>query len=272
VSWLAILALGLLQGVTEFLPVSSSGHLELVERLWGASEPPVLFNVSLHVGTLAAILALYGRDFVRIVAAGLRWLGRLPRAAAGKAGWRPADDVEREALGVVIATVVTGVVGLGGIAPLAEGGVGFRALGLLFVVGGLMLGATRWAPAGRAVVTPGRAVVLGLVQAVALLPGISRSGSTIAAALFLGVEREAAARFSFVLAVPAILGAEGVGLLGGLGGAPVPAAGHLAGALLAGLAGFGALWLLVRLVRRGALHWFAAYLVPLGAVVALAFG
>ncbi|NMC71863.1 MAG: undecaprenyl-diphosphate phosphatase, partial [Myxococcales bacterium] len=144
------------------------------------------------------------------------------------------------------------------------------ALGALFVAGGVVLAATRWAPPdGRAPLTPGRAALIGLAQAVAILPALSRSGLTIAAALFLGVERERAARFSFLLSVPAILGAEVLGALSGLSGTPIPFARHAAGALLAAAMGVVALRAVVTVVRRRALPWFALYLVPLGLAVLL---
>jgi len=168
----------------------------------------------------------------------------------------------------VVATFATGAVGLPFAHRVAQVAGSMTALGVLFVAAGVLLAATRWARPGMRGVTPALAVVIGVAQAVAILPGISRSGLTIAAALFLGVEREAAARFSFLLAVPAILGAEVVGSLGELGDAGIVPWQHVVGALVAGLVGVFALATLVRIVRRGALHWFALYLIPLGVVVA----
>jgi undecaprenyl-diphosphatase len=267
---LAVLALfAAVQGLCEFLPVSSSGHLALVQRLLGFSEPPVLFNVSLHVGTLAAILWIYRREARRVVVAGVRWLVRPPRRNGTWRSLAPADEAETEALGIVLATGVTGALGLPFVKRFEEAGASPVALGILFVVCGAALAATRWVRPGTATVTLGRAAVIGVAQAIAILPGISRSGFTIAAALLLGVERGAAARFSFLVAVPAILGAELAGALGKLSGTAIPAWQHVAGAAGAGLFGLVALWTLVRLVRRGALHWFALYLVPLGIAVAL---
>jgi undecaprenyl-diphosphatase len=102
---LAVLALfAAVQGLCEFLPVSSSGHLALVQRLLGFSEPPVLFNVSLHVGTLAAILWIYRREARRVVVAGVRWLVRPPRRNGTWRSLAPADEAETEALGIVLAT------------------------------------------------------------------------------------------------------------------------------------------------------------------------
>ncbi|MBN1770536.1 MAG: undecaprenyl-diphosphate phosphatase, partial [Deltaproteobacteria bacterium] len=261
--------LAVLQGLTEFLPVSSSGHLALAERLLGFSDPPVLFNVSLHVGTLAAVVWLYRRELARILAAGARWLVRPPRRAGHWRSWTPADDWEGEALGLVVGTAVTAVVGLTFRHPFEAAGGSPVALGALFIACGAVLAATRWAPDGRAAVTPGRAALIGLAQSIAILPALSRSGLTIAAALFLGVERERAARFSFLLSVPAILGAELVGLLSGLSGAAVPVAQHAAGAVLSAVVGVVALRTVVLVVRRRALPWFALYLVPLGIAVLL---
>lgn len=267
---LGVLALlAAVQGVCEFLPVSSSGHLALAQRLLGFSSPPVLFNVSLHVGTLAAILWLYRREAWGACAAGWRWLVRPPRRDGAWRSFAPADEAETEALGIVLATGVTAALGLPFVKRFEEAGNNPVALGILFAVCGLELAATRWAPAGRSPVTLGRAALIGAAQAVAALPGISRAGTTIAVALFLGVERRAAARFSFLVAVPAILGAEVLGGLRHLSGPAIPAWQHLLGGCAAGVVGLLALWTLVRLVQRGALHWFAPYLLALGVAVAL---
>ena len=263
-----LLGLAALQGVTEFLPVSSSGHLALAQQLLGFAVPPVLFDVSLHVGTLLAVVWFYRREAWAVCAAGWRWLVRPLRRDGRWRSFAPADEREAEALGLVVATLVTGVLGLPFAHRVEEAAGSMTALGVLFAVGGALLFTTRWARPGERGVTPALAAVIGVAQAVAILPGISRSGLTIAAALFLGVEREAAARFSFLLAVPAILGAEVVGGVAELGGGGIPPWQHVVGALVAGLVGVLALVTLVRIVRRGALHWFALYLIPLGIAVA----
>lgn len=259
-----------MQGLTEFLPVSSSGHLALAERLFGFGEPPMLLNVSLHVGTLAAVVWLYRREVALVLAAGFRWLFRAPRREGRWRSWAAADAWEEEAIGLVVGSAVTGAVGLAFRQPLEAAGASPTTLGVLFVLCGAILAATRWAPVGRdAALTPGRAALIGLAQAIAILPAISRSGLTIAAALFLGVEGERAARFSFLLSVPAILGAEVVGALGGLSGPAVPAAQHVVGAWIGATTGVVALRAVVAVVRRRALPWFALYLVPLGLAVLL---
>jgi undecaprenyl-diphosphatase len=267
VTLLLVFALAALQGLTEFLPVSSSGHLALAQRLAGLREPPLAFNVSLHVGTLVAVVLFYRRDVRRVLAGAWRWTARAARERLRSAA--PADQDEAEALGIVAATAVTGAVGLALLRPLEAAGSSPLALGALFAAAGVALGTTRWAPPGTAAVTVGRALVIGLAQAVAILPGVSRSGMTIAAALWLGVERAAAVRFAFLVSVPAVAGAEIVGSVADLSGEAVPLAHHVLGAAAAGVAGWGALGVLLRLVRRGGLHWFALYLVPLGIAAAL---
>ncbi|MBI5502411.1 MAG: undecaprenyl-diphosphate phosphatase [Deltaproteobacteria bacterium] len=262
-----LLLLAAVQGLCEFLPVSSSGHLALVQRLLGFSEPPVLFNVSLHVGTLVAILALYRREAWASCAAGWRWLVRPWKSESRWRSFAPEGEAETEALGIVLATVVTGVLALPFAGTVERASGNPLALGILFFCGGVLLGATRWAPRGAGALTLGRAALIGVAQAVAVLPGISRSGLTIAAALFLGIEPAAAARFAFLIAVPAILGAEVVGALGDLGGAAIPAWQHVVGAVFAAGVGVFALWTLVALVRRRALYWFAPYLLALGIAV-----
>jgi undecaprenyl-diphosphatase len=258
--------LGLVQGLTEFLPVSSSGHLVLGQHLFGLTEPELLFDVVVHLGTLIAVLTVYYGDVARLTAEFVR----LPRTLAG--GWRAAwadRPMFRLLILVLAGSVPTGLIGvlfkdafevLFG-STLA---VGFA----LMATGTILLLTRRLRPTGRPLtgMTGKDALVVGLVQGLAITPGVSRSGITISTGLLLGLDRELAARFSFLLFVPAILGAlvlELADASAGSFGPPALVAGFLA-ALISGLA---ALRLLLRVVRRGALHYFAYYCYLLGAVV-----
>ena len=255
---LQALLLGVIQGITEFLPVSSSGHLAVAQLLIPSfSQPGIVFDTALHVGTVAAVVLLEWR--------------RVAEAVTGGYFWRLAFQ-----LGV--ATVATVAVAL----PLrhrAEAAfqlplmvaAGFVLTALLLFVG-RTLGGDR-----RASSMPWTGVVLvGLVQGVAVFPGVSRSGSTIVAGLGTGLDRRWAADFSFLLSVPAIVGAA---LVEGWSNRAALAAGasslllpSLVGALTAAVVGAGALVVVRRLVLRGRLHLFAFYLLPLAAaVVALTF-
>jgi undecaprenyl-diphosphatase len=201
VSALRAIVLGILQGLGEFLPISSSGHLIVVPWLLGWGDSGLAFDVALHLGTLVAVAAAFWRDWLRLIRGGLR----------GLASGRPlADPDARLLLYLALATVPGAVAGVL-LDKWAE--TVFRSPGLVALMMALM-GAVLWAADRRAGAQAGKdavslkdALLIGLAQAVAIVPGTSRSGATISAALFLGQRREAAARFSFLLALPITAGA-----------------------------------------------------------------
>lgn len=265
------IVLGIVQGLTEFLPISSSGHLVLVQHFLGVEGPRLLFDVLLHVATLGAILVVYRR-----------WIGRLIGAA-----WRGATsaDLYRRP----IATVRTSeelteiwYLALGSL-PAAIVGIRFahgleatfgepRTVAWLLIVTGLLLlvPVAKWQgrrPEGQMSVP--RALAVGSAQAVALLPGISRSGATISTALVSGVAPQRAARFSFLLSIPAILGAALVKFTeaGPANGMTWPVG--VAGALAAFLVGWLALRVVLRTLEAGRFWMFSGYCIALGAAVLL---
>lgn len=256
---LSAILLGCLQGLTEFLPVSSSGHLALAQLLLPAfQQPGLVFEVALHLGTTAAVLVLEwrrlwdafrGRYLVRL--AGQLVVATVATAAIALPLRRAAEHAFDHPLAVSAGLALTGVL-------------------LLFVT---RLDGGRWGPADM----PWRAALLvGLAQGVAVMPGISRSGATIVAGVGGGLERRWAADFSFLLSVPAVLGAavvEGWSHREALAAAPSSlwwAAGG--GALAAAVVGGAALVAVRRLVLGGRLHLFAYYVLPLAALtVALRF-
>jgi undecaprenyl-diphosphatase len=264
------IVLGIVQGLTEFLPVSSSGHLVLFQHLFGLTEPALAFDVAVHVGTLAAVLVFFRRDVTAMGKAVCRftgrWIGR--RADPGQI-WRE-EDLRLAAL-IVIGSIPTAVIGLlfHEIADRLFASV--RLVGLaLWVTTGLLL-ATRWSPARqRSVMEFGvlSALAIGTLQGVAIIPGISRSGATIALGLLLGIGRDTAARFSFLLSIPAVCGAALLAARDLAEGA-VPAGLVALGTSVSALVGYSALWMLVLIVRRGRMHLFAPYcaLVGLAALV-----
>ncbi|MEW5735049.1 MAG: undecaprenyl-diphosphate phosphatase [Thermodesulfobacteriota bacterium] len=266
---LQALFLGIVQGLTEFLPVSSSGHLVLLQHVFGITEPELLFDVCLHVGTLAAVVVALRREVAELFVGfgrSARFLAlRLTGRAAGPFPWK--DRSVRLFFLVVAGTLPTGILGVL-IQKTAKGvfaSAPFAAAMLL--VTGLVLLATRFTGKGEkkiAEMGAKEAVAIGLAQGVAVLPGISRSGSTIAAGLFLGVDRDTAARFSFVLSLPAILGAVVLEAASGGGGGGAPPAAVMVGALSAGLTGYFALRFLIRIVSAGGLFWFSPYCFVIG--------
>ncbi len=273
-----ILLLAVIQGLTEFLPVSSSGHLRLLQAAFGVEDPQTFVDIVLHVGTLVAVLAVYGRDVLRMLASLGRSIGRLARGRSS--GLLEEEPDTRLALLILLGSVPAAVVGL------LAGGVLERHLtdpvlvGSFLVLNGVILMVGGRSRVGRGDDT-GRcledlrwrdALYVGLAQSFALLRGISRSGSTISAGLLIGVCREDAARFSFLLSLPAIAGAA-VLELRHLGETEIAAPGALvAGAATAAVVGWLALLVLIRLVKRGRLEHFAWYCWALGAAAIVGFG
>jgi undecaprenyl-diphosphatase len=245
---------GLIQGLTEFLPVSSSGHLVLLPALLGIDEPELATSALLHVGTLVAVIGFYRRDIAALVSDPLSgtskriWtlllIGTIPAGLVGLTLDGPIEIIFSEPAFVAIALIVTGLV---------------LTLSLLFEPG------ERTLEEGR----PADAIVIGLAQALALIPGISRSGTTITAGLVQGLSRLEAARYAFLLGVPAIAGA---GLLQGIelvdkGGFE---ASLLVGMAVAAVTGYLAIGVLVRLLARSGLAPFAIYCVGFGTAALIA--
>jgi undecaprenyl-diphosphatase len=264
---LQALVMGIVQGLTEFLPVSSSGHLILVPALLGWTDPfidSLAFAVMLHMGTLVALLVYFWRDWLTLIPAGLAAIR--DRSLAG--------DPERRLAWLLVVTVIPAAI-LGALFnDFVESRVRQPGLvALLLVIGaGIMWMAERAARQRREMddLSFGAAFGIGLAQAVALLPGISRSGISISAGLFAGLTREAAARFSFLMAAPVIAGAgifEARKLVTGEAGVAVEPTPLVVGFLAATIAGLIAIWALLRYVRTRSLGIFIAYRVVAAAVV-----
>jgi len=255
------LFLGVLQGVAEFLPISSSGHLVLLRQLMDLGEIPLLYDVLLHVSTLIVVIIVFRRKIGSIFSSIWR---------AAKAATDPGDRENlRLTLYILIATVVTGAVGF--VLSRFEG-LFFnrpRLVSLLFLVTALFLLSTLIRRGRRDYLQIGflGAVIVGLAQGVGVLPGISRAGITISVALLLGLDRQRAGEFSFLIAVPAILGAlllqlrEAGTLLEMID--PVTL---LIGFVASFAIGLVSLLALLRVVRQGRLVLFSIYLVPLAAL------
>ncbi len=259
--------LGFVQGATEFLPVSSSGHLILVERLLNNSACNQAFDVSLHMGTLVGLVFYFRNDFIQ--------MGKFCLPAAGLES-EARSFYRRLVLFIVLATAPAV-----GFALLLGSAVettlrGPVPVAISLAVGGFfLLAAERFGRRIRSLeqVNISDAIVIGLAQAVALIPGVSRSGITITAGLFLGLERKAAARFSFLLSAPVILGA-GVYHLPGLFQAewvPGQVGFYLSGFIAAALSGYLCIAFLIRFVQARSLAVFAYYRFVLAGVVLLFF-
>ena len=248
------LLLGIVQGLTEWLPVSSSGHLVIFEHLSDV-RPPLFFNIALHLGTLLAAGWLLREDILRALRA---TPGALRAVRTGT-----VDPDERTVLLVLLASIPTAIIGYI-FDTLAAGWLGslqITGVGLLATAGVLWLSRGRGGTLDTATVPLAVGVWMGLAQGLAVLPGLSRSGLTIAAAMAAGMRPVAAARLSFLMSMPAILGATGLELLqdreGALAG--VAPAEFLLGMAAAAIMGFLALRWLLMLVEQRRFHWFAPY-------------
>lgn len=243
--------LGIVQGITEFLPISSDGHLAIVQHyLPNFQQPGLLFDVMLHVGTLGAILLYFQRDIGRLLVAPLRRTSEARRD-------------RRLLVLIVAASVPTAIIGLALKHSVERWMENMLIVGaMLILTGTLLFVGERYRRGGRrseAALTVTDAVLTGIAQGLAVLPGLSRSGSTIATLLFRGVDGETAARFSFLMAVPAVGGAALLSLkdLGALPTSEIPA--YLAGMAVAFVVGLCAIRLLLDIIRRQRLVWFAVY-------------
>jgi len=260
------LILGITQGLTEFLPVSSSGHLVLVPEFFNFSTPTLGFDIVVHLATLLAVVAYFMRE-VRKIVVSLVAPGRMSRPEV--MFWR------RLFLWLVIGSVPAAIAGFGFSSFFEEMFESTLAVGIFLLVtsalllaSDLALGRVRREPAKLDKMKPVDALLVGCFQALAIAPGLSRSGSTIAAGVLLGFDRPSAARFSFLLSIPAIFGAF-LASLGGVGGgfAGVSAWAYIVGALAAALTGFLAIYLLMRYVKKHRMLLFAIYTALLGVLV-----
>ncbi|PIT85240.1 undecaprenyl-diphosphatase [Candidatus Micrarchaeota archaeon CG10_big_fil_rev_8_21_14_0_10_59_7] len=238
--------LGALQGITEWLPVSSSAHLALAQHYFGVSAP-VAFDVMLHFGTLLAVLAYFRKDIVRL-ASDIRYLwliavALIPTAIIGFAFKGFFESMFSQPATIAVALLITAV---------------------------FLVVAERFSHESRKQgILP--AFVVGIAQGIAVAPGISRSGATIGAGMLLGLKKEDAAKFSFLLAVPAILGASALEGVKAFSFAGIGAAEIIAGTAAAAIVGYFSIGLLLDFLKKGRLYVFSAYCVLL-ALAVLALG
>ena len=255
--------LGIIQGLTEFLPVSSSGHLVLFQQLFGLNEAELFFDVCVHLGTLLAVMVVFRQEITNIISA-LTRLFSLKGSKKTVFQKIESDPDLKLALLIVIGSIPTAIMGFlfRGIADRLFASA--FIVGLMLILTGLLLWITRWAAPrgekpGEDRLTPQNALIIGVVQGLAIVPGISRSGSTISIGLLLGIRREAAARYSFLLSIPAIIGAGLLSLKAGLSQTDPAIRISLLGAVTAAFVGYGALKCLLHVVKKGRLHLFAPY-------------
>ncbi|MBA3746021.1 MAG: undecaprenyl-diphosphate phosphatase [Solirubrobacterales bacterium] len=266
---LQAIVLGIVQGLTEFLPISSSGHLRIVPAMLGWEDPGAAFTAVIQLGTMAAVVLYFRDDLWRITRA---WLGSLRDRT------RRSELDARLGWYLIVGTIPICIFGLAFQDQIENGARDLYIIGTTLIVLGLvLLVAEKVSRRERDIETLTRrdAIVVGFAQALALIPGVSRSGATITAGLFLGFDRVAAARFSFLLSIPAVVLSGLFELRGVLEGSAEGTAGAGATAvatLLAFITGYASIAFLLRFLTTHTTAVFVAYRVALGAAVLVLAG
>ncbi len=244
------LILGSLQGMTEFLPVSSSGHLVLGQRFLGLSLPGNFFEVLVHLGTLCSVLVVFRKELLKLI----------------KSIQSTESILMLSAL--IMGTIPAVLIGLSMKEKIGQLFDNQFAVSISLILTGIWLVMTKLFVNKNTDITIKNGFLIGCAQAIAIIPGISRSGATIGVAMLLGVSPEKAARFSFLLAIPAIAGA---GLLTAIDVNPTDIASFSNGAIITAffssfLVGWAALAWLLKLISKGQFHWFGLYCVSIGII------
>jgi undecaprenyl-diphosphatase len=264
VSTLEAIVLGIVQGLTEFLPISSTGHLRIVPAFLGWEDPGAAFTAVTQLGTMAAVLLYFRADLIRIARAWLRSVRDRParRELDARIGWY-----------IVLGTIPIGIFGVLFKDQIENGARDLYLIGTALIVLGLvLLVAEKVSTRSRSMeqIEARDGLVVGLAQALALVPGVSRSGATITAGLFLGLDRPTAARFSFLLSVPAVVlsGLFELGsILSGEEGQHVSTGNLILATLLAFVTGYAAIAWLLRFLSTHSTIVFVVYRVALGVLV-----
>ncbi len=255
------LILGIVQGLTEFLPISSSGHLVLFQNIFGMKEPMLAFDIALHGGTLLAILAFFYKDILDILK---DFIHSIQKTFSEKSSFAASIQPPHRGLWacILITLLPTGIMAVcfKHLFETAFSSLLFVA-GAWFVMGILLILSERFQKGQKdlSVIHYGDAFWIGLVQGVALLPGISRSGSTILAGMLLGIKKEDAAKFSFLISIPAVTGAMVMDLKKGIQYFSTNTAIVLTGFLAAAITGYFVIRWLMGLIRQGRFFLFGYY-------------
>jgi undecaprenyl-diphosphatase len=266
VSWLEVLVLGVVQGLTEFLPISSSAHLRIVSGVFFGNDPGAAFTAVSQLGTEAAVIVYFARDLWALIVA---WFRGLTDAEAR------SDPNYKLAWLVIVGTIPIAVLGVLFKHQIETVARNLWLIATTMVVFGVLLGLAERFGRQRIElkqIKPADGVILGFAQALALIPGVSRSGGTITAGLFLGLTRTAAVRYSFLLAIPAVV-AAGLFTLPDIGAGDGPSPVQMAVAtVIAFVIGYAVIAWLLRYVARHSVYLFVWYRLALGALLFLALG
>jgi len=251
---LKVIILGIIQGLTEFLPVSSSGHLVLAAEFLNFHEEGVAFEVFVHLGTLLSVLIAFRADISQMINAPFQML-------FSKKNRLEAKKYLMWDIYIIIGTIPAAIIGLLFKSQIEDAFSSIFLVIIMLSITGIILLLSRYEPQKNEEVSPLKSILIGIAQACAILPGISRSGSTIVTGLFLGLDRETSAKFSFLLAIPAILGASVIKIfdLISAGNSQIPVLYLIVGAVAAFISGYMAIFWMLKIVKRGKLEWFAFY-------------
>ncbi|GAA1863384.1 undecaprenyl-diphosphate phosphatase [Pseudonocardia ailaonensis] len=267
-SWFEVVVLGLVQGLTEFLPISSSGHLRIVSGLFFHNDPGAAFTAVTQIGTEVAVIVYFAKDIWSLIVTWFRGL-RDPEVRG--------TQEYRMAWMVIIGTIPIGLLGILLKHQIETVARNLWLIATTLVVFGILLGlAERFGRQERPIekLTMKDGIVLGFAQAMALVPGVSRSGGTITVGLFLGLQRAAAVRFSFLLAIPAVFASGLFTLPDVLKSDGTTPAQLVVAVVIAGLVGYAVIAWLLRFVEKNSVYVFVAYRIALGCALlaALAIG
>lgn len=269
--------LGILQGVAEFLPISSSGHLALAQSLFGLEDVPLLYDIFLHMATLLAVTIYFWPKIWALLKCFGRWITKKQKSdnqvqISENDLLCPTDKIgQKTIIAIILTTAITGAFGIFTSKLIPDLSIkfvcgGFLVTSALLIISSIM-GKRQSAkgPNEFTGISIKQSIIIGIMQGFGTLPGISRSGSTIAGALFGGVNRSLAGEFSFIVSIPAILGAfilelKDLGQMSSsIGAAPI-----IAGCISSFAVGYFSLSVLMKIIKKGKLQWFAAYLIPAG--------
>jgi undecaprenyl-diphosphatase len=265
VSWLEVVVLGIVQGLTEFLPISSSAHLRIVSGVFFGNDPGAAFTAVSQLGTEAAVLVYFARDIAHLVAVWFRGL-RSPEARA--------DPAYRLAWLVIIGTIPIAVLGVLFKHQIETVARNLWLIATTMVVFGVLLGLAEYYGRQKIELRQMKVsdgVILGFAQACALIPGVSRSGGTITAGLFLGLERTAAVRYSFLLAIPAVV-AAGIFTIPDIAEGGITPVQMVVATVIAFVVGFAVIAWLLRWVAKHTVYAFVWYRLALGVLLFVALG
>lgn len=269
--------LGILQGVAEFLPISSSGHLALAQSLFGLEDVPLLYDIFLHMATLLAVTIYFWPKIWALLKCFGRWITKKQKSdnqvqISENDLLCPTDKIgQKTIIAIILTTAITGAFGVVTSKLIPDLGVkfvcgGFLVTSALLIISSIMeKRQSAKGPNEFTGISIRQSIIIGIMQGFGTLPGISRSGSTIAGALFGGVNRSLAGEFSFIVSIPAILGAfilelKDLGQMSSsIGAAPI-----IAGCISSFAVGYFSLSVLMKIIKKGKLQWFAAYLIPAG--------